>query len=301
VTRHRRSLWFYPLFQIPLMFLAACLVAAALFWVLGLGRPNVAVAIALDLSNSTYAPQAFNAPGTVMEREVQAVRSYLQRNNQLQVRNQVQIFGFGGAVRPLTSSFNTDGKQIETELTQALQSRDLPQQIVTNTTDLNLAIQKGTEALSSIPNHCRDLLLVTDGAGDVSPSVVVNAVAQKVRLNSIIVGAEAPELKLAAFTTNGIYIAGAKDRLENFFTKEFFAKVNTNIKWIVLWLGAAWIALMWMLTLPLDRWIFQGLMRLEMPLAGQLSLGNALFWSVLTPILIWQILKLLDLPFFSAC
>jgi Ca-activated chloride channel family protein len=129
----------------------------------------------------------------------------------------------------------------------------------------------------------------------------VNAVTQKVRLNSIIVGAEAPELKLAAFTTNGIYIAGAKDRLENFFTKEFFAKVNTNIKWIVLWLGAAWIALMWTLTLPLDRWIFQGLMRLEMPLAGQLSLGNALFWSVLTPILIWQILKLLDLPFFSAC
>ncbi len=301
MTRHLRSLWFYPLFQIPLMFLAACLVAAALFWVLGLGRPNVAVAIALDLSNSTYAPQAFNAPGTVMEREIQAVRSYLQRNNQLGSPNQVQIFGFGGAIRPLTNSFNTDGKQIEAELTQALQNRDLPQQIISNTTDLNLAIQKGTEALSSIPNYCRDLLLVTDGAGNVSPPVVVNAVAQKVRLNSIIVGAEAPELKLAALTTNGIYIAGAKDRLENFFTKEFFAKVNTNIKWIVLWLGAAWIALMWTLTLPLDRWIFQGLMRLEMPLAGQLSLGNALFWSVLTPILIWQILKLLDLPFFSAC
>ena len=301
MTRHLRSLWFYPLFQIPMMFLAACLVAAALFWVLGIGRPNVAVAIALDLSNSTYAPQAFNAPGTVMEREIQAVRSYLQRNNQLGSPNQVQIFGFGGAIRPLTNSFNTDGKQIEAELTQALQNRDLPQQIISNTTDLNLAIQKGTEALSSIPNYCRDLLLVTDGAGNVSPPVVVNAVAQKVRLNSIIVGAEAPELKLAALTTNGIYIAGAKDRLENFFTKEFFAKVNTNIKWIVLWLGAAWIALMWTLTLPLDRWIFQGLMRLEMPLAGQLSLGNALFWSVLTPILIWQILKLLDLPFFSAC
>jgi Ca-activated chloride channel family protein len=38
-----------------------------------------------------------------------------------------------------------------------------------------------------------------------------------------------------------------------------------------------------------------------MNLSGQLSLGNALFWSVLTPIIIWQIWKILDLPFFGAC
>ncbi|MEW5856817.1 MAG: VWA domain-containing protein, partial [Cyanobacteriota bacterium] len=81
MSRSRRGLWLYPLFQIPLMLLGACIVVTALIWLLGLGRPPVAVAIALDLSSSTYGTQ-FNAPGTVMDREVAAVRSYLQQNAQ---------------------------------------------------------------------------------------------------------------------------------------------------------------------------------------------------------------------------
>lgn len=303
MSRNRRGLWYYPLFQIPLMSLAACLVAAALFWGLGLGRPPIAVAIAVDLSSSTYGGQ-FNAPGTVMAQEVQAVKSYLRENNQLlRNPNQIQVFGFGGVVRSLSgSAFKTDGNQLETELNQALQNPDLPQLIVSNTTDISQAIQKTTEALSGVQNNCRELLLVTDGAGDVSPIAVAAAVSNRVRINAIIVGADAPALQAAAFATRGVYLSGiSANNLETFFVNRFFTRFNNNLKWIIFWLGAAWIALMWTLIMPLDRWIFQGLMGLNIQLAGQLSLGNAFFWSILTPIVVWQLMKIFDLSFFSSC
>jgi Ca-activated chloride channel family protein len=58
---------------------------------------------------------------------------------------------------------------------------------------------------------------------------------------------------------------------------------------------------MWLLTLPLDKWIFQDLMKLPMNLAGQLALGNALFWSVATPLVVWRLGQLFGSPFFSSC
>ncbi|MFB2977515.1 VWA domain-containing protein [Microseira sp. BLCC-F43] len=294
----RRGLWLYPLFQIPAMFLGAFLVAALLFGVLGLGRPNVAVAIALDLSSSTYQPQSFNAPNTVMAEEIAAVRSYLEQNSQqLRTPNQIQILGFAGEVIPLTSSFKTDKQQLEFELNQAWQNPNLPDQIGQGT-DINKAIQKGTELLSSVSNRCRELLLVTDGMAEVSQPVVDGAVAQKVKINTVVVGAEAPALQQAAFSTKGIYISGQQNNLNMLFTDRFFTSFNSNIKWIKFWLGAAWIAFMWMLTLPLDRWIFQPLMNLPPNLSGQLALGNAFFWTVLTPLIVW---RLFGLPFGLDC
>jgi Ca-activated chloride channel family protein len=281
------------------MCLAGCLVAAGLFWALGLGRPNVAVAIALDLSSSTHDPQPFNAPGTVMATEIEAVRSYLKENDQqLSKQNQMQIFGFGGAVRPLTSSFTDNTKQVDNELTQALKNADLPLLVVSNTTDIDLAIQKGTQALSGIRSSCRELLLVTDGAAPVSPTVIAEAALQRVKINAVVVGADAPALQAAALATKGIYLSGAVNNLQEFFTERFFVRFNSNLKWIIFWLGAAWIALMWTLTLPLDKWIFQGVSNLPPNLAGQLALGNALFWSVVTPMIVW---RLFGLPFGSSC
>lgn len=280
------------------MLLSACLVAAALFGLLGLGRPKVAVAIALDLSASTYSSQ-FNAPGTVMSQEIQAVRSYLQQNDQLlREPNQIQILGFGGVVQPLTSDFKTDSQQLETELDQALQDPNLPLQIVTNTTDLNLAIQKSTSALSNIRDRCRELLIVTDGEAEVSPDIIAGALTSRVKINAVVVGTDAPALRTAAAATNGIYLSGAGQNLETFFTDTFFIRFNSNLKWIIFWLGAAWIALMWLLILPLDRWIYQGLLKLSMSLAGRIALGNALFWTILTPIVVW---RLSGLPLISSC
>ncbi len=296
--RSRRSLWLYPLFQVPLMCLAGCLIAAALFWLLGLGRPSVAVAIALDLSNSTYAPQPFNAPGTVLYQEVRAVESYLDKNaDLLKVPNQIQVFGFAGIVLPLTNSFQTDSQQIKIELNQALKNPNIPQRIAPGSTDINLAIQESTNALIGIQDRCRELLLVTDGAAPVDARIIAEAAERKVRINAVVVGNEAPALQAAAIATRGIYL-GQVNNLEELFSQRFFTRFNSNIKWIIFWLGAAWVSLMWMLTLPLDRWIFQGLMKQEMPVAGRLALGNAFFWSVLIPILVW---KLFGLPFGSSC
>ena len=109
--------------------MGACLVAALLFGLLGFGRPPVAVAIALDLSSSTYGSGSFNAPGTIMAQEVQAVKAYLEKNSPdlLRQPNQVQVFGFGGVVKPLTYDFNSDSQQVKAELTQALRNPNLPQ------------------------------------------------------------------------------------------------------------------------------------------------------------------------------
>lgn len=302
MTKNHRPLWLYPLFQIPSISLGIFLVLAMLFWLLGLGRPNVAVVVALDLSTSTYENSSFNAPNTVMSQEVAAVKSYIEQSSQqLKVPNQIQVIGFGGQVVPLTSRFLSDRQQLKRELNQSLSNPNLPSQIGSGT-NLNQAIEKGAEALGSISQYCRELLLVTDGAvGDVSSSVVAQAVSQGVKINALIIGADVPQLQTATATTKGLYILGVGNALQKIFKDKIFPSFNSNLRWIVLWLSAAWISFMWLLALPLDRWIFQGWLGYPMNLAGQLALGNALFWSALTPLILWQVWKLLGLPFFSSC
>ncbi|MHC5937953.1 VWA domain-containing protein [Nostoc sp.] len=298
MSRFRRSFWLYPLFQIPLIVFGVCLVATILCSVLTLGRPSVAVAIALDLSSSTYQDQSFNAPNTVMAQEVAAVRSYIEENSQqLKVPNNIQIFGFGDQVIPLSSSFASDRQKLEDELNSALANPNLSSQIGTGT-NLSQAIDQGTKALSNIQYRCRELLLVTDGVADVIPSVLIQAVAQKVKINAVVVGADAPQIKSATDTTNGIYISGESNNLLIFFKDIFFASFNSNLKWVYFWRGCTWIAFMWLIILPLDRWVFQGLIKLPMNLSGQLVLGNALFWTIVIPLILWQ---LSSLPFFSTC
>jgi len=299
----KRPLWLYPLFQIPSIFLGIFLALALLFWLLGWGRPTVAVAIALDLSPSTYgeSPASFNAPNTVKAQEIAAVRSYIEHSSQkLKIPNQIQVLGFGGQVVPLTSGFLSDRQQLETELSKSLAEPTL-QSRLGNGTNLNQAIAEGIKALSNIAQHCRELVLVTDGAADVSPAVITQAVSQRVKINALVVGSDAPQLQTSSIATKGIYILAAANALQTFFIDKIFPRFNSNLRWIVLCLGAAWIALMWMLTLPLDRWIFQSRIGLPMNLSGQLALGNALFWSVLTPLILWQVWQLLGLPFFSSC
>ncbi|BBD68796.1 hypothetical protein NIES4072_38780 [Nostoc commune NIES-4072] len=298
MSRFRRSLWLYPLFQIPLIVFGVCLVATVLCSILALGRPSVAVAIALDMSSSTYEGQPFNAPNTVMAQEVAAVRSYIEQNSQqLKSPNKIQIFGFGDRVIPLTNSFTSDRQKLEAELNSDLANSNLSSQIGTGT-NLNQAIDQGTKALSNIQDRCRELLLVTDGVAEVIPSVLTQAVAQKVKINAVVIGAYAPEIKSATDTTKGIYLSGESNNVQRFFKDIFFASFNSNHKWVYFWRGCTWIALMWLIILPLDKWVFQGLINLPMNFSGQLALGNALFWTVVTPLIIWQ---LSGLPFVSTC
>jgi Ca-activated chloride channel family protein len=81
----------------------------------------------------------------------------------------------------------------------------------------------------------------------------------------------------------------------------FGCQFNQNYRLLILWLGAAWIALMWVLVLPLDRWILQDLFKMHWNTAGKIALSHALFWSALTPLIVWQLWRLFGIPGLTAC
>ncbi len=302
MSSYRRPISLSPLFQIPLICLGVCLACALLFWLLGIGRPSVAVAIALDLSSSTYQNE-FNAPDSIMAREIKAVQAYLEKNGSgiLRQPNQVQVFGFATGVRPLTRAFSDDSQQVSQELQQSLQP-DLPN-IIVGGTNLDLAIQEGTLALAQVSDRCRELLLVTDGEVSVNPMVIDEAKEQGVKINALVIGTDAPQVEGATFATSGQYLSGNVEELDQLFTQNFFENFNNNWRWVLFWLGLAWIALMWVIVLPLDRWVLQGLFKFPMNLAGRISLFNALFWTAATPLIIWKLYDLfgLMLPFIGQC
>ena len=286
----RRQIWLYSLFQIPLILMISCLIVAALGWLLNWGRPPVAVAISLDLSGSTT--------GYVRQQEILAIKSYLQQNEALKNPNEIKILAFASNVQPLTTSFNSNTQEVDNELTQALQNPSLEKQLGGGT-NLNLAIQEGVNSLKTILKHCRELLIVTDGIVDVNPEIVDQAIKENVKINAVVLGnIVSSDLQTATIRSRGIYLSGEASQLSTLFTENLFTRFNSNLGWIIFWLGAAFICLMWMLTLPLDRWLFQGLIGLDMTLSGQLALGNALFWTILTIIVVW---RLFGLPFTGAC
>jgi Ca-activated chloride channel homolog len=291
----------YPIFQIPAIALISCLLATLLVFLLGLGKPVVAVGILLDLSESTEHPvKLANIPTgiKVADVEVSGVKAYLESNANLSVPNQVQIFGFAGEILPLTKSLATDKEKIMAELNMAMSNKDLHQNLQYTKTDINKALETGINTLNKSSNACKSLLLVTDGEANVSQDVINNASSNNVKINSVVVGAEASQIREATVKTGGIYLSPEAGTLEFLFGQKIFDLFNNNIKWIGLCLGATWISLMWVLVLPIDRWILQSIFGHNPNIAGTLAMGNALFWSALVPIVIFGLFKL---PVISNC
>ncbi len=290
----RRQLWLYPLFQIPLMLMVGCLIVAALGWLLSWGRPPVAVAISLDLSGSTQ--------GEIRKQEILAVKSYLQQNQDLKNPNQIKIFGFASNVKALTASLETN--EVNQEFSEAVKDTNLDGLVreLGGGTNIRLAIEEGVNYLNTITKRCRELLIVTDGdvgRFEIIEKIVNRAIEENVKINAVVLGNTfSPAIQTATNKTRGIYLSGEASELSTLFSENLFTRFNSNLRWIIFWLGAAFICLMWMLTLPLDRWVFQGLIGLDMTLGGQLALGNALFWTILTIIVVW---RLFGLPFTGAC
>lgn len=289
---YSRPFWSYSLFQVPAMALGLCLVLALLFAFLGWGRPQVSVAIALDLSGSTYNnnTSAFNTPSTIVYEQVESVSAYLQRNSELSPPNQVKVLGFGNEVLPLTNQFQRNSDSILEQLNRSLEEDNLPEAIAPEGTNVNLAIEEGTNLLSQVSQGCRELLLITDGGGSVSPEVVSNAISNNVRINAIVINEEAPELLAATAASRGIYFSDRIGNLETLFISNFFNRINSNLKWIIFWLSLGWVALVWMLVMPIDRWLLQGLFNLPFNLAGKLALSQALFWTTATVFFIIRLL-----------
>ncbi|MCH9055684.1 VWA domain-containing protein [Synechococcus sp. PCC 6716] len=299
--RQRRPLWSYPLFQRPLILLTGCLLLALLFTLLGWGRPSVAVVLSLDLSGSTFGdnPLQFNQPQTVMAQQVAAAKLYLQRNQrELANPNAIMIHGFGRNVVFLTPRFETKADVLLTHLDQALNRSDLLAQVDPSATNLSGAIATATQQLQQVSNRCRELLIITDGAAPVDTAVVTSAQGQGIKINAIVVGEYAPQLAAATQATGGQYRSGTTALLEELVSRTFFENINTNARWSIFWLGLALVCLMWVLVLPLDRWLLQGLLQLPMNLSGQLALGNAFFWTVAIPIILW---RFPGWPFLSGC
>ena len=298
----RYPLWRYSLFQVPLAGLILCLLIALLSFLLGWGRPPLAVTVALDLSGSTYSPgPTLFAPGSISEAEIQAVQEYLSLSEeQLRSPNQISVFGFASQVQPLTDGFSDNTARIRQALDEQLTRGVLLAQQVGEDTDLSLAITQGVKELETFDDRCRELLVVTDGAVDIAPAATDQALAAKVKVHAIVMGGTSEALAATTLTTGGTYLPGASSsELKRLFTEDLFSNLNSNLRWIIFWLGMAWICLMWTLVLPLDRWVFQGVRSLPMDLAGQLALGNALFWTMATPGIVWRIAG--GLVFLSAC
>lgn len=298
----RYPLWRYSLFQVPLAGLILCLLIALLSFLLGWGRPPLAVAIGLDLSGSTYPTgQNLFAPGSISALEVQAVQEYLDFSGQeLRSPNEIWVFGFGDRIKPLTDEFSSNTARIRQDLEEQLSQGVLLAQDVGDGTDLALAITEGVKKLETFNDRCRELLIVTDGAVDIAPAATAQAVAAKVKVHAIIIGETSTALAATSLATGGSYLPNASsNQLERLFTEDLFTSLNSNLRWIIFWLGMAWICLMWTLVLPLDRWVFQGIRSLPMDMAGQLALGNALFWTVATPGIVWRIAG--GLAFLSSC
>lgn len=313
----QRPLWRYSFFQVPMVLCIMSLVTALLFGLLGFGRPSVAVAVAIDLSQSTYgAEESFNAQGTILAQEVSAVKEYLDLNSSdlLREPNQIKIFGFAEQVLPLTDSYQTDKGVMEQQLDANLSD---PIMIITQVgtgTNLNLAIEEGINSLAPIIGRCRELLVVTDGEVEISQNVISRAISQNVKINSVVISSDLRSLvqqlgsvlggggltlEVASIRTGGIFIPTDAVGLSLLFRDSFFTRFNSNLKWIILWLGLAWVLLMWALILVLDRWIFQGMMKMRMDVSGRLAISNAVFWTVTTPGVIWRIAG--GIPFLNPC
>jgi Ca-activated chloride channel family protein len=193
---------------------------------------------------------------------------------------------------------------VQEELLKSMQEIALPlsQLPEPDLDNLNDPIIYGINTLIEMPNHCKQLLLVSDDGVKITPGVIIpEALKHRVKINAIGFNGNVPDLQSTASATGGLYVAGEASNIESFFTEKLFPRFNSNLNWIVLWLGAGWVAFMWLLTLPLDRWLFQYLMKYHWSLAGRLALGHALFWSVITPVILWRLWLMLGFPLFTNC
>ncbi len=292
MLKYRRKVIEYPLFYTPLIMVGIFLALALLFGLLNIGKPSVAVVIALDLSSSTYQGQTFNAPNTIMDQEVQAVNAYLEANAKLRNPNKVQILGIGGGKAPkLTASMESSQDVIVNQLNRQLNDPNLPYQLQPEPQqdDLDIVINNATEILQEQENHCKELLMVTDTGVTITQSAVTQATGKNIKINSLVFGTDSvPNLRSASRQTDGIYIDNINlsntggSYLEEVFLNDFFRQFNSNWKWIRFWLGCAFIAFLWVLVLPLDRWIFQGMLNMSMEPSGKISLGLAFIGTIIT-------------------
>lgn len=272
--------WRYPIFQIPASLVVGFLIVALLTNSLGWFPPTVSVKMMLDLSSSTYEASYFRGTGSLMATEIEAVKTYARKNAASSNPNYLSLSGFGSQVVPITMNFSSDATAIETALDTVVQPSLVPQ--IGGGTNLNLAVERGIASLSSQSKRCKEMLIVTDGEAQLSRVQLIRAQADRVKLNFLIVSQKVPpNLAKAAISTRGVAMVADTFNIQNLIADQLRQRFNSNSKFVKLFLGLAFIALMWMSILPLDRFLQQH-WQIRFDFAGRIALFNVLFWTFLT-------------------
>jgi Ca-activated chloride channel family protein len=278
-----QPVWRYAVFQISAACLAICLVLAILAGQLGWFPRLVAVHLALDLSGSTYDNSLanFNKPGTIMAQEIEAVKAYATRNAGLSQPNLISVSGFASSVVPITSGFSSDPQEITRAINQVVQP-SLANRI-SGGTNINLAVENGLYTLKNQPTLCTEMLVITDGVFSLEPEIIQQVQDHNVKLNFLIVGQPLTvEINQWANQTGGIALEASSSSVIDLLSETVFNRFNAS-PLVSLFYGLAFISFMWMILLPLERFLDKSL-RIRIDYASKVAVYNSMFWTVATPI-----------------
>lgn len=284
--------WRYALFQIPALLTVIFFTLAVLTSNLGWFSPNVSVQMMLDLSSSTYRNADFKAAGTIMAAEIEAVKDYAQQNANSDKANLLSLSGFADQVIPITEKFSSNPTEIEQAIDQVVQP-SIEQQIGGGT-NLDLAVENGLKSLSTQKQQCKEMLVFTDGVINLKPWLVASVKLSGVRLNFLVVDQPvSTSLAQVAKLTGGVALPASLNNIKELVSGQLRERFNSNSRIVNLFFGLAFISLMWMLVLPIDR-LLQILIHIRFDYSGKIALFNALFWTIVT--LFW-----LGLPIYQGC
>lgn len=278
-----QPVWRYAVFQISAACLVICLVLAMFVAQFGWFPRLVAVHLALDLSGSTYenTQGSFRKPGTIMAQEIEAVNAYATRNSSLSQPNLISVSGFADAVVPITEQFSSNPQEIEQAINQVVQP-SLANRIG-GSTNINLAVENGISQLKKQPMLCPEMLVITDGVFKLEPQAIQQAQANNVKLNFLVVREPlTSEINRWARQTGGIALEASPSSISELLSEKVFDRFNAN-PLVPLFYGLAFISLMWMMLLPLERF-FDKTLNIRIDYAGKIAVYNAMFWTVATPI-----------------
>lgn len=284
--------WRYPIFQLPGLLALVFVVLALLTNLLNWFPPLVSVQMMLDLSSSTYEGTVFRGNGSLMAAEIEAVKAYARENASTSYPNHLSLAGFGNRVVPITSNFSQNTGAIETALDRVVQPEIVSQ--VGGGTNLDLAVERGVESLSTQVQRCKEMLVVTDGEAELNQTQLNHAKDNQVKLNFLIVSQTIPKnLVEAAKSTGGVILPANANNIQSLIANQLRQRFNSNSKFVNLFFGLAFVALMWMLILPIDRFLQQR-WQIRFDFSGKIALFNAVFWTLLT---VWW----LGLPVVQGC
>ena len=272
--------WHYPLFQIPALFTVIFFTLGVLTSNLGWFPPNVSIQMMLDLSSSTYSNADFKAAGTIMAAEIEAVKDYARQNANSDKANLLSLSGFADQVIPITEKFSSNPTEIEQAIDQVVQP-SIEQQIGGGT-NLDLAVENGLKSLSTQKQQFKEMLVFTDGEINLKPWLVARVKLSGVRLNFLVVDQPvSTSLAQVAGLTGGVALPANVNNITELVSGQLRERFNSNSRIVNLFFGLAFIFLMWMLILPIDR-LLQRLMHIRFDYSGKIALFNAVFWTAVT-------------------